>query len=205
MTKRKNYGFTLVELIVVLVILAVLAALLVPALTGYIDKARQNQVIAETRMLTQAAQTELSALYATDEFQRQNKRSIFTIASKDNKPFSWDYGTQIIGDLKSRYDAIIQLSEVPSLQDGSGSFSIIADKSCKIYYTIYSDGKGHVGLYCAEDGTYAVYKQGSEAHFENLGDNYIDRIICAPVTDETGINVYWSKNMILALLGISSI
>lgn len=32
-------GVTLVELIVVLVILAVLAALLVPSLTGYIDKA----------------------------------------------------------------------------------------------------------------------------------------------------------------------
>ena len=37
--KHKKNGFTLVELIVVLVILAVLAALLVPALTGYIDKA----------------------------------------------------------------------------------------------------------------------------------------------------------------------
>ena len=47
--KHKKNGFTLVELIVVLVILAVLAALLVPALTGYIDKARKSQVIAETR------------------------------------------------------------------------------------------------------------------------------------------------------------
>ena len=64
--KHKKNGFTLVELIVVLVILAVLAALLVPALTGYIDKASKSQVIAETRMLTQAAQTELSSLYATN-------------------------------------------------------------------------------------------------------------------------------------------
>ena len=58
---NKTRGFTLVELIVVLVILAILAALLVPALTGYIDKAKKNHVIAETRMLTQAAQTELSS------------------------------------------------------------------------------------------------------------------------------------------------
>lgn len=68
---NKRRGFTLVELIVVLVILAILAALLIPALTGYIDKAKKNQVIAETRMLTQAAQTELSSLYATDEFAAQ--------------------------------------------------------------------------------------------------------------------------------------
>ena len=40
LSKNKR-GFTLVELIVVLVILAVLAALLVPSLTGYIDKAKQ--------------------------------------------------------------------------------------------------------------------------------------------------------------------
>ena len=39
---KNRKGFTLVELIVVLVILAILAALLVPALTGYIDKARDT-------------------------------------------------------------------------------------------------------------------------------------------------------------------
>ena len=41
--KRRNRGFTLVELIVVLVILAILAALLIPALLGYIDRAREKQ------------------------------------------------------------------------------------------------------------------------------------------------------------------
>lgn len=41
--KKGRKGFTLVELIVVLVILAILAALLVPALTGYIDKAKEKK------------------------------------------------------------------------------------------------------------------------------------------------------------------
>lgn len=40
----------MVELIVVLVILAILAALLIPALTGYIDKANKEKVTAEARM-----------------------------------------------------------------------------------------------------------------------------------------------------------
>ena len=61
--KLNKKGFTLVELIVVLVILAILAALLIPALTGYIDKANQEKVIAETRMVVMAAQTELSEAY----------------------------------------------------------------------------------------------------------------------------------------------
>lgn len=62
--KMKNKkGFTLVELIVVLVILAILAALLVPALTGYIDKANNQKVVATTRSIVVAAQTEVSEKY----------------------------------------------------------------------------------------------------------------------------------------------
>lgn len=54
---KEKKGFTLVELIVVLVILAILAALLIPALTGYIQKAKEKQLIAETRQCVMAAQT----------------------------------------------------------------------------------------------------------------------------------------------------
>lgn len=60
---KDKKGFTLVELIVVLVILAILAALLVPALTGYIDKANYEKVIATTRTVVMAAQTETSEAY----------------------------------------------------------------------------------------------------------------------------------------------
>lgn len=62
--ENRKKGFTLVELIVVLVILAILAALLVPALTGYIDKAKEKQIIAETRQAVMAAQTIADEAYA---------------------------------------------------------------------------------------------------------------------------------------------
>ena len=55
--RSKKGGFTLVELIVVLVILAILAALLIPALTGYIDRAKEKSAVAETRQVVMAAQT----------------------------------------------------------------------------------------------------------------------------------------------------
>ena len=67
-SKMKNKkGFTLVELIVVLVILAILAALLVPALTGYIDKANKEKVVSECRMVVMAAQTTASEYYGLNK------------------------------------------------------------------------------------------------------------------------------------------
>ena len=65
--ENKKKGFTLVELIVVLVILAILAALLVPALTGYIDKAKKKSIVAETRQVVIAAQTVYDEKYGTVE------------------------------------------------------------------------------------------------------------------------------------------
>jgi prepilin-type N-terminal cleavage/methylation domain-containing protein len=61
--KRKNTGFTLVELIVVLVILAILAAILVPALLGHVDRAKEQQIILNAKSCLTAAQAEFSEMY----------------------------------------------------------------------------------------------------------------------------------------------
>ena len=60
---RKNQGFTLVELIVVLVILAILAAILMPALIGYIDKAKEKKYINDAKACLDATQACLVELY----------------------------------------------------------------------------------------------------------------------------------------------
>ena len=65
--KSSKKGFTLVELIVVLVILAVLAAMLVPALIGYIDRARQEKEYQTAATVYGEAQAVLTELYAKDE------------------------------------------------------------------------------------------------------------------------------------------
>ena len=65
----KQKGFTLVELIVVLAILAVLAAIMVPSLTGYIDKAKNTQLLSIARSVYTAAQVEVSEAYARGEIE----------------------------------------------------------------------------------------------------------------------------------------
>ena len=52
--KKNRKGFSLVELIVVLVIMAILAAALIPSLTGYIRKTKEQNVNSECQSAVQA-------------------------------------------------------------------------------------------------------------------------------------------------------
>lgn len=63
-TPRSRGGFTLVELIVVLVILGVLATFAVPALTGYIDSAKEKQAVSEAQACVMTATRQGAQNYA---------------------------------------------------------------------------------------------------------------------------------------------
>ena len=87
--QNSKKGFTLVELIVVLVILAVMAAMLVPALTGYIDEARKKKDYNAASEVLTAAQAVAAQYYGSDT----------TPTAAEAKAYITDARTIIIGNL----------------------------------------------------------------------------------------------------------
>lgn len=63
-TLRSHRGFTLVELVVVLVIAGITASFAVPALTGYIDNAKEKQAVSETQACVETATRIAAQKYA---------------------------------------------------------------------------------------------------------------------------------------------
>ena len=140
---KEKKGFTLVELIVVLVILAILAALLIPALTGYIDKANQEAIKAKTRMLVMATQTELSTAYGAGEL---------------TKAQNWVSG-EGTAEEKAHYASVIKLTEDTELgkaTDGAPSFKVEATTNGTITSVTYYDGSKFTCTYSGDPKGYKV-------------------------------------------------
>ncbi len=141
--ENKKKGFTLVELIVVLVILAILAALLIPTLTGYINKAKEKSIIAETRQTVMAAQTLVDEYYGT-----LTLNSSTTISVGDNEKDTVSDSAIVIAKASIADLAEVKASCIKSVTVENGKVTAVQyenqGKTC--YYTAGATG---------EKGTYS--------------------------------------------------
>lgn len=171
--KNDNKGFTLVELIVVLVILAILAAILVPALLGYIDDARNKQLQLHGKSVYTAAQAAASQMYGSNK--------------------------EIQGaDLKAFQNKVQSLSEIKTMSDAKGSDGKLSAKAWivfksnkktdgKLYYTVDDIIYTEDGITCVrlkgKGGT-----SGESWEYSTSLETADNSILVDAVTDYTAAN-----------------
>ena len=175
-TPRSRGGFTLVELIVGLVILGVLAAFAVPALTGYIDSAKEKQAVSEAQ-----------ACVMTATRQGAQKYALVQNASITKKSDGADALTNWAGTLTNEVPTVTGGDVV--LTEGSGQYllhvnnppagstattTIAADAGVKgtvQWMTCNASGQVLYLVYTSVDGIQVVYTNAGTTASVNIGSD----------------------------------
>jgi prepilin-type N-terminal cleavage/methylation domain-containing protein len=147
----KNKGFTLVELIVVLVILAILAAILIPALIGYIDKAREKKDLAKARACYDAAQSVLIELYAKNGSTLKENETIVPGKTKGNnldcEVIGTDFANEVLDLADLETEPYILLIGVGSNVSGTASKNVTQHDKYTVFYVLFKETKTSTPYY----------------------------------------------------------
>ena len=181
---RDRRGFTLVELIVVLVILGVLATFAVPALTGYIDSAKEKQAVSEAQACVMAATRLGAAQYA--KVQQHNVNVSLNSgagAAKDDSLDNWapvdgQSAPEITGGdvalTEGSGQYLLHVTDAPagSFPGDVSAFTTAAevDGSVKTL-TFNSNGQLLYLVYTSTDGIQVVYTNAGTTASVNIGSD----------------------------------
>lgn len=165
---RSRRGFTLVELVVVLVIAGITASFAVPALTGYIDNAKEKQAVSETQACVMAATRIAAQKYALVQ-----NASITGKSDGANALTSW------AGELKNEAPTVT--GDV-ALTEGSGQYLL--------HVSAYEPG-GFPATGSTADISAAASVTGT---INTLTCNASGQVVYLVYTSKDGITVVYTNN-----------
>lgn len=136
--KRKQKGFTLMELIVVIAIIAVLMLILVPTMGGFVDQAKQEANLANAKAAYTAAAAQLTAYKSGLDPNPSTTANEYAMTLDSNNKMSC---SSLHGDFyDASYDSSKISCEVEFNTTGSGNdFKITSVKSATYEGVEYSN------------------------------------------------------------------
>ena len=136
---KKNGGFTLVELIVVIAILAILAGVAVPAYNGYITKAQDAAVITELSAIHTAAQAANATAGEIDKIEVSTttvSNTTTTTVTVTGDPLA--ARADFLKDFKMFYDATC--TDVTAQNAAANTITIQLSSAIDLANTSYANG-----------------------------------------------------------------
>ena len=127
--RKKKKGFTLIELMAVIAIIAILAAVLVPTVTGYIERSKKTAVITQTRNVVSAVETHNATAGSGDQIKLDDTLSTIT-----NK-----IGTDLLSDV-TKLDSELKYATMKDINTDTNAIkNIKIDSNGKITSYISSN------------------------------------------------------------------
>ena len=184
-TLRSRRGFTLVELVVVLVIVGITASFAVPALTGYIDNAKEKQAVSETQACVETVTRIAAQKYALVQNASITGKSDGADALKSWAGTLTNEVPAVTGDValtEGSGQYLLHVEKAPSGSETPDDLASQAGVSGTVQWmTCNASGQVLYLVYTSADGIQVVYTAtGTNARV----DGSIDSIV-VPKPDDT--------------------
>lgn len=157
--KKKKKGFTLIELMAVIAIIAILAAVLVPTVTGYINRSKKTAIVSQVRNVITAVETHNATATGDD-----------IIGTEVTVNQLIGYTEKVEGEADKVYKALI---EADLLTDDSTNR--LSNMTVGVAQMINEDTNAVKNIEVNKDGTFQSFYNGTNKIGPN-GETYTQQI-----------------------------